>query len=277
MVTEERSQAQPVLRLSLLQIEPANRGIADSLAALDRAAAEAQSQQADILITPEMYLTGYNIGRKAVRAAAEPLTGPTLGAVARIAAERGLAIVVVFPELAGDEVFNTAAFITRDGDLLSSYRKTHLYGEVDEAQFSAGDALGEPFDYLGWRLAMAICFDIEFPEVARAHALAGVDAILTPTANMQPFTSVSTRLVPARAEENGVFVAYANFVGDESLFEYCGSSCVVGPDGEDIARAGTDAEVLAADLQHAELARVRGLSPYLSSLRTDLYPLPTRN
>ena len=51
-----------------------------------------------------------------------------------------------------------------------------------------------------------------------------------PTANMAPFEGVATRLVPARAEENAVFVAYANYVGAEGAFAYFGLSCVCGPD-----------------------------------------------
>ena len=83
---------------------------------------------------------------------------------------------------------------------------------------------------------MAICYDVEFYELVRAYALAGAEIVLVPTVNMQPYTGIATRVVPARAEENEIYVAYANRVGSEGNFEYCGLSCVVGPDGLDHAR-----------------------------------------
>ena len=110
-------------------------------------------------------------------------------------------------------VFNTVHLADRTGAARASYAKTHLYGAVDRAQFAPGPALAAPVELDGWKLGLAICYDIEFPEVARALALAGAEAILVPTANMLPFDGVATRLVPARAEENAVFVAYANYVG----------------------------------------------------------------
>ena len=84
---------------------------------------------------------------------------------------------------------------------------------------------------------MAICYDVEFPKLVRAYALAGAEVVLVPTVNMQPYTGIATRVVPARAEEHEIYVAYANRVGSEGNFEYCGPSCVVGPDGLDHARA----------------------------------------
>lgn len=289
MVSHPGSQAKPNLRVCLLQSEPTTGGIPAALEALEVGASQASQLGADLLVTPEMFLSGYNIGAQAIRTVAEPLSGPTLRAVAGIARRYGLALVVGLAEGEGDaentaasqtavtktSVFNTAVFVGPDGQILASYRKTHLYGDVDVAQFSAGSTLCAPFDYLGWRLSLAICYDIEFPEVARAQALAWVDAIVTPTANMDPYTSVSERMVPTRAEENGLFIVYANYVGAEGDFNYCGGSCVVSPDGSDLARAGRQATMLTADLHHETLAQIREQSPYLANLRPDLYSGPT--
>ena len=135
------------------------------------------------------------------------------------------------PTLGADgRVFNTVHLADRTGGRLARYAKTHLYGAVDRAQFAPGPALAAPVELDGWKLGLAICYDIEFPEVARALALAGAEAILVPTANMLPFESVATRLVPARAEENAVFLAYANYVGADDAFTYFGRSCVCDPD-----------------------------------------------
>ncbi len=246
--------------------------ISSRLADLNDAAQAASSSQAQLIITPEMYATGYNIGVARVAELAEPLGGPILSQVADIAKSHGIAILIGFPELDGSgRIYNSAAFIDEQGQLLNAYRKTHLYGEVDRAQFSAGDSLCTPFEFQGWRFASAICYDIEFPEVARHYAQAGADVLLVPTANMIPFDSVATRLVPARAEENGLYVAYANYCGSEAPFDYCGLSCLCAPDGEDIVRAGRGAELIYGEISRQNLQAARQLSPYLQGIRPNLY------
>jgi len=260
------------MRLALAQWRPVTGGSAEGLARLDRAAARAAAAGADLLMTPEMGLTGYAIGAGAVRAAADPEGGPLAAAVSAIARRHGLAVLAGLPKLAGDGgVFNTIHLADRTGAQRASYAKTHLYGSVDRAQFAPGPALAEPVEIDGWRLGLAICYDIEFPEVARALALAGAEAILVPTANMLPFEGVATRLVPARAEENGVFVAYANYVGAEGDFAYFGLSCVCGPGGGDLARAGAEEELIFADLDKAVLAEARRTATHLADRRPELY------
>ena len=155
--------------------------------------------------------------------------------------------------------------------MITSYRKTHLYGDVDRAQFVAGDALSEVFDFCGLRCALAICFDIEFPELARSLARRGAEVLLVPTANMHPYTGVATRLVPARAHENGLAIGYANFTGPDGMFDYCGLSCIVGPDGEDLARAGDATGLVLGNIDRDDVTRVRGDLDYLSQTRTELY------
>ena len=82
----------------------------------------------------------------------------------------------------------------------------------------------------------AICYDVEFPEAVRALALAGAELIAVPTALIRPFDIVARAIVPARAFENQVYVAYAGMCGSEAGLGYCGLSCIVGPDGQDRAR-----------------------------------------
>jgi predicted amidohydrolase len=260
------------MRLALAQWRPVTRGAAEGLARLDADAATAAAAGADLLLTTEMALTGYAVGPDAVRAAADPEGGPLAEAVGDIARRRGIALLAGFPRLGPDgRVFNTVNLVDHRGVLRASYAKTHLYGAVDRAQFSAGAEIAAPVEIGGWRLGLAICYDIEFPELARALALAGAEAILTPTANMAPFESVATRLVPARAEENAVYLAYANYAGREGDFDYFGLSCVCGPNGADLSRAGRGEEMIFADLDKAALAAARALATHLADRRPELY------
>jgi len=255
------------MRLALMQAPPTVTP-ARAVNRLSDAAAEAKASGADLLVTPEMYLSGYAVGRAALDERESALDAGLWAAAAEIAAKHKIAILVGGPEVGG---FNTVAFFDATGELVSSYRKTHLYGDVDRAQFTAGDSLSEVFEFCGLRCALAICFDIEFPELARSLARRGAEVLLVPTANMQPYTGVATRLVPARAHENGVAIGYANFTGPDGTFDYCGLSCIVGPNGEDLARASDATGLVIADIDRDDVTRVRADIDYLSQTRTELY------
>lgn len=260
------------LKIAVLQCEPVTEGAQGAFRELDAHAAMAADKGADILVTPEMYLTGYNIGVDAVRSAARPVDGAYRNRLSGIAERHGIALVSGYPIATEDgAIHNAIQLIAADGELLMTYAKTHLYGAVDRAQFSAGNTLAPVVEYKGNTLGFAICFDIEFPEVARLLAVRGADIILVPTANMLPYESVATRLVPARAEENGCYIAYANYCGSEDPFDYCGLSCIVAPDGNDLARAEDRKEILFADCKREEIERVRALTPYLEERRAPLY------
>lgn len=245
---------------------------AEALQRLDAVAAQARAQGADLLVTPEMALTGYAIGAERVAALAEPADGPIAQAVAAIAQRHGIAIVYGYPEQNLDgRPFNAAQFIDADGNRLSIYRKTHLFGDMDRAQFSAGDAPSQIFEWRGWRLGLLICYDVEFPEAVRGLALQGADAVLVPTANMEPFDEVQRVLLPSRALENRLFLAYANACGAEATLLYNGLSTVCGPDGRTLIQAPTRDEcLLRISLACSALVTARAASP-LPDRRSDLY------
>ena len=251
---------------------PPQTGSAEALRQLDAAAAQARAQGADLLVCPEMGLTGYAIGPERVAALAEVADGPLAQTVAATAQRHGIAIVCGYPERHphGDKPFNAAQAIGPDGAPLGHYRKTHLFGEMDRAQFSPGDASPMVFEWLGWRLGLLICYDVEFPETVRGLALQGADAVLVPTANMTGFDEVPNLLVPARACENRLFVAYANACGSEGDVRYGGLSTVAGPGGQVMAQAGREAALLAVRLVRDGKERARS-HDYLGQRRTDLY------
>jgi predicted amidohydrolase len=260
------------MRLALDQWRPVTGGRAEGVARLDAAAARAAAAGADLLILPEMALTGYAIGAEAVATEAEPEGGELDRAVAEAARRHGVAILAGYPRRdARGRPVNAVRLVDRAGAAVATYAKTHLYGEVDRSQFAPGDCLAPVVELDGWKLGLAICYDIEFPETARALALAGAEAILVPTANMAPFEGIATRIVPARAEENGVFLAYANYTGAEPPFDYVGLSCVVAPTGEDLARAGHGEELILADLDRAAFAAARRAATHLADRRPELY------
>lgn len=245
--------------------------VPEALRRLDDAAAQARAQGAELLVTPEMGLTGYAIGPERAAALAEPSDGPMARAVAAIARRHGIAIVYGYPELRPQgRPFNAAQAIAPDGTPLAHYRKTHLFGDMDRAQFSAGDAASQVVEWRGWRLGLLICYDVEFPETVRLLALQGADAVLVPTANMLGFDEVPRILVPARACENRLFLAYANACGSEAATAYGGLSTVCAPDGRVVCEADRGNALMVAGLPHSAL-RSAGAASQLPHRRPALY------
>ena len=241
-----------------------------ALRALDDAAARARAQGADVLVCPEMSLTGYLLGADRIATLAEATDGPLLKAVAATARRHGIAIVCGWPCATSGRPHNAVAFVDADGALLNVYAKTHLFGDADRTQFTPGSTLPTVFSYRGWRLGLLICYDVEFPEPVRHLALLGADVVLVSTANMREYDEVPTVLVPARACENRVYVAYANACGREGGTHYGGLSTVAGPLGEVLAQAGRDDTLSVVRLSAQALQAARLTSP-LPHRRTDLY------
>lgn len=246
----------------------------EALARLDAAAARAAVSDMDLLVCPEMSLTGYLLGAQRVQALAEADNGPLAQAVAAIAQRHGVAIVYGYPQRHPQDArpYNAVQAIGPSGQALGHYRKTHLYGEADQQQFSPGPQAPQVFAWRGWRLGLLICFDVEFPETVRLLALQGADLVLVPTANMQAFDEVPRLLVPARACENRVFVAYANACGSEGDTVYGGLSTGCGPSGEVLAQAGREGDWLQLTLHRSALHAARAGSQ-LPHRRPGLYAL----
>jgi predicted amidohydrolase len=234
-----------------------------------KSAAAAVLQGAGLVIFPEMFLTGYNIG-EAVFRLAETADGPSADAVEKIARDSGASILYGYPERSGKQVFNSALLVHPARGAIANYRKTHLYGRKEKKLFAPGDSLVMA-DLDGLRLGILICYDVEFPEAVRSLALAGAELIAVPTALIEPFDIVARTLVPARAFENQVYVAYAGLCGREGNLGYCGLSCIVGPEGRDLARAGADPILLIAEIDPSAISKGRLTNPYLSDRRSEIY------
>ena len=259
--------------IAIGQCEAVPGKVEANLDTIRRIASDAAAGGADLLVLPEMVLTGYAIGPERLAQLAEPFDGPNMRQMAELCRKLGLAICFGHPERDGQSIYNALTFIDESGRPLLNARKMHLYGEVDAEQFSRAETLPATATWHGWNIGAAICYDIEFPETARLLALQGVDLICVPTANMVGFDSVSEVLLPARGLENQVYVAYANLCGSDKEYQYNGISVVIGPDGETLASAKRDETLLYAELDQQTLEASRRANPYLSDRRPDLYHL----
>ncbi|MFJ5777997.1 carbon-nitrogen hydrolase family protein [Streptomyces sp. NPDC093094] len=258
------------MRTALLQSSGRPGSTVENLKVLDEAAGRAAAAGAGLLVTAEMFLTGYAIGDDIARLA-EPADGEAADAIAELAARHGLAIAYGYPERDGDTVFNSVQLISADGARAANYRKTHLFGCFERDHFTPGDTPVVQARLDGLTVGLMICYDVEFPENVRAHALAGTDLLLVPTAQMHPFQFVAESVVPVRAFENQMYVAYVNRVGPEGEFEFVGLSVLAGPDGVARTRAGRDEQLVIADADPVFLAASRENNPYLKDRRPGLY------
>ncbi|MEV6952226.1 carbon-nitrogen hydrolase family protein [Streptomyces sp. NPDC051183] len=261
----------PPLRTALLQSSGRLGDTAENLKALDEAAARAAQGGAGLLVTSEMFLTGYALDVQDIARLAEPADGMSARAIGEIARRHGLAVLYGYPERSGDAVYNAAQLIGPDGTALANYRKTHLFGCFEQEAFTPGDTTVVQADLNGLRIGLMICYDVEFPENVRAHALAGTDLLLVPTAQMHPFQFVAEQLVPVRAFENQMYIAYVNRTGPEGEFEFVGLSCLASPDGVTRTRAGRGEELVFGEADPELLSASRENNPYLRDRRPGLY------
>jgi predicted amidohydrolase len=252
------------MRVTLAQLAPRPR---DVTANLDRLVGLiADHRTSELLVVPELYLSGYQLSQ--VEPLAIELDGPEVDRLRQAAGQADLAVIVGLAENTAGGVANSAVCIDRSGELVGVYRKTHLFGAENDV-YMPGDRLSV-VSLGGRRVGMMICFDLEFPEVARTLAVRGADVLVTVSANSPPFEIDHDLFARARALEGGLPHVYVNRVGVEDGLPFCGGSLAVDPDARVLAEAGAEGEeVLTADI--GPPLRRDPRTRYLEQLRGDLY------
>ncbi|AMT69718.1 carbon-nitrogen hydrolase family protein [Mycobacteroides immunogenum] len=252
------------LRLAVVQCSSMAADVQANLARLAETVHAAAVHGAQLVVFPEMYLTGYNIGEWDIRELAEPQDGPAIQFIRQAACDADVHICVGYPERAADgQIYNSALICDPQGRVVLNYRKSHLFGDAEKKVFARPGPQLPLVVVRGVSIGLLICYDVEFPENVRALAMARADLVVVPTANMKPYLAVCETVVPARAYENQLYVAYANYYGDHDGLAYCGGSSIVGPDGVVLAQADEGAGLLIADVDRAEIDRSRSQQCFL--------------
>ncbi len=220
---------------------------------LEMAIKAAKKFDAQIISFPELYLTGYALDPKLARELAEFSDGPFIQRAQEIARKNNIAIVLPYAEKAKDKegnmhYYDAIALINEKGELLESYRKTHLFALAERLNWSAGNGPYNVYEINGFPIGILNCYEAEFPELQRILALKGAKLIIIPTAadnyytkpdgqrTKVPYPDISTLLIPASAYTNNIFVAYSNHTGYERLGKdhwlYQGNSVIADPHGK---------------------------------------------
>ncbi len=243
---------------------------------VSRAVELASKVEADLLVLPELFNTGYLFeSREEALKLAEPVDGPTVKALSRFAAETSTALVAGFAELDDGKVYNSAVAMDETGDVRGVYRKVHLFNE-EKLWFDPGDLGFRIFDLVGIRVGVMICFDWFFPESARVLALRGAQLIAHSANLVLPYAQTA---MLARSIENRVFTITANRVGEDvrpsgKRICFTGQSQITSPNMEVLVKGPKDREHVTSveiDPTEADSKRVTERNDLFQDRRPEFY------
>ncbi|MCK5683532.1 carbon-nitrogen hydrolase family protein [bacterium] len=282
-VKQEAPEFGKGIRLAIYQNYGGPVGNADAISyylnKMEEAVKEAKKFDAQLISFAELYVTGYAVSPEEAHSLAEKSDGPTITRVTQIARKNNIAIICPYPEKAtvngATHYYDSMVLIDKDGTLLKNYRKTQLWGPDEGKIYSHGYCYEEEGDAYtvhqvnGFGVGLLNCYEAEFGELARIHALKGAQLVVIPTAadvwtllstgerTKMPYPDVSQNLIPAHALENIMFVAYCNRAGIETRKDengkeyeiglYLGNSVIAGPHGDIILRPRNEETLLIGD------------------------------
>jgi predicted amidohydrolase len=265
-VSEKQSHA-----VAVAQAHAIIDDIDQNLATVSRLMVLARENGAEVVVTPELFATGYAPER------AWTHDGSAIRqSLMTLVSEHGIALVAstVDSDSSGSPHRIAASLFTPDGGELIRVHKSYLFGDLERQWMTPGESSVTPVAWRGSQWGLGICYDVEFPEFVRAQAAAGADILLVPTAVPSlesgidglssawhySATQTSTQQVPTRALDHGVVIAYANHCGEG----FTGRSCIATPYGHNAVQLESVESVGVVDVPMAAVARARSINTYLT-------------
>ena len=262
-------------RIALAQISCVQGAKAVNLKRIEEVVVKAKKLSSDIVIFPELSLTGYVV-RDQIYELAETIPGPSTSIIENLARKTKTHIVFGMPELSEKTqatIYNSA-ILTGPNGFIGRYRKMHLptHSVFEEKRyFRPGYQVAAFSTELG-KIGLIICYDIFFPEISRLTRLEGSQLIICISASPGIRRAFFETLISARAIENTAFLAYVNLVGIEDGLQFWGGSRLVGPQGNVIAKAKYDEEdLVTCEIDYADIRSVEAFVPTLKDLRPELF------
>jgi predicted amidohydrolase len=233
----------------------------------------AKDNSAQLIVFPEMSDTGYSM--QVIQQLANHWKTGFVASLRKIANQLSIAIVSGVSERDGSSIYNSQVLVDSKGDIITKYRKTHLYAVApveEQICFAPGDTFAS-FVLGDLRFGLSICYDLRFPEMYRKLATAqNVGAFLISSAWPFPRDEHFRVLAQARAIENQSYVISSNRVGKDDELWFCGNSAIIDPRGVVIAAASPDREELIhGDVSEELVQSVRRRMQSLGHRRQDLY------
>jgi predicted amidohydrolase len=243
----------------------------------ERACAAIAAADADLVVLPELMTTGYVFESEEEARALARTTEEAVAAWSEVAGDR--VVVGGYAELGEDgRVYNSSALVDRRG-VGARYRKVHLW-DAEKLVFSAGQDFPPVVQTEIGRIALAVCYDVEFPELVRGLALSGADILALPV-NWPRFPQpegerpMDVVRVMAAAATNRIFIAVADRCGEERGVDWVSGTCIAGPDGWLLAGPPERGEPVTltagCDLALARDKRINERNDVLGDRRPDVY------
>jgi len=272
---EKWKQMKDKIKLALAQISSNRENKEANIEKIEKLTLRAKEQGADLVIFPEMSLTGYVV-RDQLYELAETIPGPTVEKVEALARKTGVHVIFGMPELSEKTqatIFNTAVFVGPKG-LIGKYRKMYLptHSVFEEKRYFRPGYQTAAFQTEVGTIGLCICYDIFFPEVIRLTRLKGAQLIVCISASPAMRRSYFETLTCARALENTVYLAYVNLSGIQDGLQFWGGSRLVSPSGDVLAKAKYDEEdFVICEIDYNDLRTAETFIPTLRDLRPELF------
>ena len=263
------------IKIALAQMSCKREDKKENLTKIEKTVIKAKKQAADLVIFPELSLTGYVV-RDQIYELAETIPGPSTKIIENIAKKTKAHIVFGMPELSEKTqatIYNAAVLVGPEG-LIGKYRKMYLptHSVFEEKRYFRPGYQAAVFDTELGKIGLIICYDVFFPEVSRLTRLKGAQLIVCISASPAVRRAFFETLTVARAIENTAFLAFVNLVGIEDGLQFWGGSRIVGPNGKVLVQAKYDDEDLVmCDVDYADIRSLETFVPTLKDLRPELF------
>ncbi len=263
------------IKLALAQISSKRENKKENMQKIEGLTLKAKEQSADLIIFPELSLTGYVV-RDQIYELAETIPGPSVERIEALAKKTGMHIIFGMPELSEKTkatIFNTAVLVGPNG-FIGKYRKMYLptHSVFEEKRYFRPGYQTAAFQTELGKIGLCICYDIFFPEVLRLTRLEGAQLIVCISASPAIRRGYFEILISARALENTAFLAYVNLAGVEDGLQFWGGSRLASPTGDVLAKAKYDEEdFVTCEVDYNELRTAETFIPTLRDLRPELF------
>ncbi len=258
-------------RVAIAQVHAELRNKEKNIEKIEKSAEEAKELGAQLLIFPELFLTGYNIRNDLFRLA-EAIDGEFVERLLKVAEKEDMHIIFGMPEREGEKIFNSAVLLSPDGGRFT-YRKLMFpnFGPFEEGlYFTPGNEL-PVFDTELGKIGIEICYDLFYPEITKTYAGKGAEIIVNISGSPSISRALFEKVLLARAIENTSYVLYSNNIGTQIGLVFWGGSRIVSPRGEIIAAGDAYEEgMVVADLKKEDLRLARQYRPTFRDTRSEI-------
>jgi predicted amidohydrolase len=260
----------PKINISLAQMPIVVGDLAQNTTTVHTMLREAMQRRSHLVLLPELWRTGYDWEN--YQHTAEQLNSGIFTEMSQLAQQHQVSIIGSYFEKHGHGTANSAVYFANDGRVMGGYRKMHLIPAMQEDRYLQPGNTPLTLDLPWGPTSVAICYDIRFPELFRRYVNSG--AVMVLVVAQWPLERIEhwRLLLQARAIENQVYVIAVNGAGQSGQVMLGGHSMIVDPWGQIIIEAGTEPNLVTAEIELNRVSDIRTQFPVLKHRRTDVFP-----